>query len=139
MKNITKLLALVMALAMVLCLAACVSENPNASTDPVGNSAPTDPEPSTVPSDPAPSVSDKKTYKVTLKDSSGNPLSGVMVQICLDSCIPALTDANGVATFELDEESGYSVGVTSDYDNTKVYLEDGQYEVTIVWDAPAAE
>lgn len=138
MKNITKFLALIMALAMVLCLAACVSENPNPSTEPVSSSTPTDPEPSTAPADPKPTVSDKKTYKVTLKDSAGNPLSGVMVQICLDSCIPALTDANGVATFELPEESGYSVGVTSDYDNSKVYLKDGQYEVTIVWDAPTA-
>jgi hypothetical protein len=74
-----------------------------------------------------------------VKDSQGNPQAGIMVQICLESCMPGVTDADGVATYTLEEASGYSAGVMSDYDNTKVYFEDGQFDVTIVWDAPEAE
>lgn len=139
MKNITKLLALVMALSMIFCMAACTTEDPENTTD--GGSVNTtttpttsDPEPSSEPSDDG-----MKTYTVTLKDSEGNPLSGVMVQLCLDSCAPGVTDADGVASFTQKEASGYSVGVMADYDNTKVYYEDGQYDVTIVWDPPVTD
>lgn len=136
MNKMMKLLALVMALVMILCLAACTEDKPD-NTEPSSSESTTVPttkptEPSTEPTD-----NGKKTYTITLKDAQGNPLSGVMVQICLESCIPGMTDANGVATFELVEESGYSAGVSADYDNTKVYYEDGQYDVTIVWDAPS--
>ena len=140
MKNLTKLLALVMGLAMVFCMAACTTENPDGTSENTSASnsttAPTTKEPETS-SEPA--DDGMKTYTVTLKDSAGNPLSGVMMQICLESCMPGVTDANGVATFTQKEASGYSVGVMADYDNTKVYYEDGQYDVTIVWDAPEAE
>lgn len=140
MKNLTKFLALVMVLAMVFCMAACATENPDGTTeDTSANNTTT--APST--SDPAPSSEPAddgmKTYTVTVKDSEGNPLSGVMMQICLDSCMPGVTDANGVATFVQKDASGYSVGVSADYENTKVYYEDGQYDVTIVWDGAEAE
>lgn len=141
MNKMMKLLALVMALAMVLCLAAC-GGNENPTTEPQGStefSNPADTTGTTDATDASEPDDGKKTYTITLKDSQGNPLSGQMVQICLDSCVPAMTDANGVATFNLVEESGYSAGVSSDYEATKVYYEDGQYDVTIVWDPPAAE
>ena len=141
MNKMMKLLALIMALAMVLCLAACGGDDTK-TKDPyesTGTSEVTDPPNVTDPSDVTEPDNGNKTYTVTLVDSQGNAVSGAMVQICLDSCVPGMTDANGVATFELPEESGYSAGVTADYDNTKVYFEDGQYDVTITWDAPAAE
>lgn len=141
MKFTMKLLALIMAMAMVLCLAACGGEN-SKTTDPADTTTSSEVTDSTDTTDVA-NVTEpddgKKTYTITLKDSEGNPVSGVMVQICLDSCIPGLTNAEGVATFELTEESGYSAGVSADYDATKVYFEDGQSDVTIVWDAPTAE
>ena len=140
MNKLMKLLALVMALAMVLSLAACGGDD-NKTTDPIETdpSEVTDPSDVTAPSDVTEPDDGKKTYTITLKDSQGNTLSGVMVQICLDSCIPGVTDANGVATFKLPEKSGYSAGVSADYDVTKVYYEDGQYDVTIVWDPPVAQ
>lgn len=140
MNKMTKLLALLLALAMVLCLAACGDDDAK-TTDPAENETTgvNDPSDSTDSSEPDNSEPENtnKAYTITLKDSEGNPLSGVMVQICLDSCIPAMTDANGVATIMLPEMSGYSAGVSADYEATKVYYEDGQYDVTIVWDAAA--
>lgn len=139
MKNLTKILALVMILAMVFCMAACTTGEPegtteaapstNATTKPTTNET----EPSSEPDD------GKKTYTITVKDSQGNPQVGLIVQICLDTCTPGVTDANGVATFNMQEASGYAAGVTEDYDNTKTYFEDGKFDVTIVWDAPEAE
>ena len=51
-----------------------------------------------------------KTYSVTVTDTDGVTLSGMMVQMCVVTeeggtglCTPAATNANGVATFELEE------------------------------------
>lgn len=138
MKNITKILALVMVLAMVFCMAACTTGEPEGTTEASAPAATTRPttgetEPSSEPDD------GKKTYTITVKDSEGNPQAGIMVQVCLELCVPGVTDENGVATFNLEEASGYAAGVMEDYDNTKTYFEDGKYDVTIVWDAPEAE
>ena len=43
-------------------------------------------------------------YTVTVVDETGAPLVGVMMQICKESCLPAMTDANGVATWSLAED-----------------------------------
>lgn len=137
MKTMMKLLAMVMALTMVLCLVACGNNEPP-TTDP---STEATTKPTTGESEPSSEPTDNglKTYTITVKDSQGNPHAGLMVQICLESCVPGMTNADGVATFELPEEAGYSAGVSSDYDATKVYFEAGQYDVTITWDAPSAE
>ena len=47
----------------------------------------------------------KVTYVITVTDTDGNALAGATVQLCVgDMCLlPTVTDANGVATFELDE------------------------------------
>lgn len=143
MKNITKILALVMVLTMVFCMAACTTGEPEGTTEASSTNETTRPtigetEPSSEPDD------GKMTYTITVKDSEGNPQAGIMVQVCLELCVPGVTDENGVATFRLEEASGYSAGVgtvngVSYYDQTKIYYEDGKYDVTIVWDAPEAE
>ena len=48
----------------------------------------------------------KKTeeYTVTVLDETGVPIAGAMVQLCKDACYPAVTDAKGVACFELPED-----------------------------------
>lgn len=48
----------------------------------------------------------KKTeeYTVTVLDETGVPVAGAMVQLCKDACYPAVTDAEGVACFELPED-----------------------------------
>ena len=141
MMNLKRFFVLMMAVIMVLCLCACGEDGKSKDED---ATKPTTSEstPSTEPSKPEPSkpedskpVEDgKKTYTVTLTDGNGTPLAGVMVQICSENgCNPALTDANGVAVFNLEEISGYYAYVSLD-DSTKVTFADGQYDVTIVWD-----
>ena len=77
-------------------------------------------------------------YKVTVVDESGNPVKGVMVQICKDSCIPARTGENGVAEFTVAEDEGYKVsfsvipeGYESASEETEFYFEDGSFEMTL--------
>ena len=140
MMNVKRFFVLMMALVMVLCLCAC-GEDAKSKDD--GTKATTsESTPSTEPSKPEasepedskPADDGKKTYTVTLTDGSGAPLANVMVQICSENgCNPARTDANGVAVFTLEEMSGYNAYVSAD-ESTKVYFEDGQYDVTIVWD-----
>lgn len=77
-------------------------------------------------------------YKVTVVDEAGNPMQGVMVQICKDSCMPALTNADGVAEFTVADEEGYKIsfskipdGYESASEETEFYFEDGKMEMTL--------
>lgn len=79
----------------------------------------------------------KVLYKVTVVDEGGNPVTGAMVQMCLDSCVPSRTGDTGVAEFNLVEEDGYKVEILmlpEGYEaisTEPVYLESGQTELTI--------
>ena len=79
----------------------------------------------------------KIVYKVTVVDEAGNPVAGAMVQMCLDSCVPARTADTGVAEFNLVEAEGYKVEILAlpegyeKIDTEPVYLENGQTELTI--------
>ena len=82
------------------------------------------------------------TYTVTVTDEAGNPIPGVGVQLCLESCLPYVTNAQGVATWANVDEEDYKVsfmnlpqGYTSDAN--EFYFEDGSYEMTIVLKAVA--
>ena len=77
----------------------------------------------------------KVTYTVKVVDEGGNPIAGAMVQLCLEACVPAITNAEGVATYKLAEEN-YKVsfvampeGYTADA--TEYYFAAGSYELTI--------
>lgn len=52
-------------------------------------------------------------FQVTVVDADGNPVEGVTVQVCKDTCVPATTDASGVATFEIAIEDGHKLSVLS--------------------------
>ena len=39
-------------------------------------------------------------YVVKVEDEAGNPLTGVMVQLCADVCMPKMTGEDGCALFE---------------------------------------
>ena len=56
--------------------------------------------------------SSKTTYTVTLVDTNNQPIVGTNVQLCVgEICrLPVVTDANGVATFELDPDD-YTVKI----------------------------
>ena len=75
----------------------------------------------------------KIEYKVTLLDASGNPVAGQMIQVCnAATCFaPAATDANGVATFRLEESNEYKAKLLTASDDAYVYFEAGATELTL--------
>lgn len=75
------------------------------------------------------------TYVVKVMDESGNPIPNVMVQLCKDSCFPAVTNADGVAQFSVAKDA-YKASVTAmpegyQADAREFYFEDGATELTI--------
>lgn len=92
------------------------------------------------------STSDKETesssedngkikYTVTVVDEDGNPVAGVMVQLCKDSCVPAMTKDNGVAEFNLKEDD-YDVKFAIEPEGyeapaEKYNFESGKTDITI--------
>ena len=75
----------------------------------------------------------KIEYKVTLLDASGNPVAGQMIQVCnASNCFaPVATDANGVATFRLEESDEYKAKLMTAGEDSYVYFEAGATELTL--------
>ena len=81
----------------------------------------------------------KIAYTVKVLDGNGSPMAGVAVQICKDSCMPGMTDAEGVATFRVAEAEGYEgykvsfltvpEGYTAEAE--EFYFEAGSTEMTL--------
>ncbi|MBR2489847.1 MAG: hypothetical protein IKB45_05180 [Clostridia bacterium] len=130
MKLTKKLLAVLLSLLVVFSLCACGADT-SSSKDDVSSSE--------IVSGSDDTSSEEKTSKFEVKvvDANGNPVEGVMLQICKDSCIPAKTDANGVATFNIEVTSEHKLSVLScpaGYEYTgeaEVYMEDGATEYTV--------
>lgn len=79
--------------------------------------------------------SDKVTYTVKVVDEAGAPIVGAMVQLCKEACVPAVTNAEGVATYNLAKED-YKVSfiqVPAGYtaEQTEYYFAADSYELTI--------
>ena len=109
-----KLCSVVLVLCMILCLCACGNANdntPETTEAPQNTTAATEEQVENTTA-PAPVGT---TYTVTVTDEGGNPVVGVMVQICQgELCLmPAITDANGVATFTATEEGAYEAKLLS--------------------------
>jgi len=149
MKQFNKILALVLALMLVLCLCACGQDTnggntTDAPTDPIAETtAPTE-KPTEAPTEPT--IPDGMVqYKVKVTDEAGNPVVGVMVQVCTDeTCLaPVKTDDTGVATFAPAAEGEYHAnflpGVPAGYeaDAEVFYFAAGETELTIVLKAVA--
>ena len=142
MKTMFKILALVLALVMLTgCLAACGDDSskptePETTTTPSNPTDPTNPDPTDPPADP------KKEYKITVVDSEGNAVAGVLVQICKEgsTCFtPSRTNDDGVATWSLDEAADYYGTVSSlEEGMPKEYFGEG-FEVTLVYNPPVEE
>lgn len=77
------------------------------------------------------------TFQVKVVDQNGNPVPGTMVQICKENCVPKITDANGVAVFDIEITDGYKLSVSNcpaGYTYTgeaEVYLESGATAYTV--------
>ena len=136
-----KLISVALMLCMILGLCACGSADDNtpATTEApvVVTEAPTEAPAETEAEVPEGMV----TYTVTVVDEEGNPISGAMVQICLDACIPAVTNESGVAEWTV-EEADYKVsflttpeGYAADTEN--YYFEAGSTELTLTLKAAA--
>ena len=136
--NMKKLLAMLMAAVMILGLCACGGETAETTeatqtteaTEATQTTEATEATEITEETEPEGTV-----YKVTVLDEEGNPISGVMVQICFETCLPAMTDENGVAEYHVDE-ADYKVSflmVPDGYanDQEQYYFEKGAYEMTL--------
>jgi hypothetical protein len=133
--NMKRLLALALALGLMLCLCACGGETPE-TTEPSTQPTTLSTEPLIKPTEPP--VVAKPTYVVTVVDEENAPVAGAWVQLCLESCVPAMTDENGVANFFL-EEADYKVGFTVmpagyEYatDEQEWHFADGENTMTII-------
>ncbi len=128
MRNAKCLVALLLALCMTVCLCACGANPSNSADDNTTNSE--DTTTTTTKTDDG-----KVTYTVTVVDSEGNPIVGAFVQLCLDACIPAATDAQGKATYNV-AKADYKVSFVSvpeGYicENNEFHFADGAYDLTI--------
>lgn len=136
-----KFLSIALMLCLVLSLCACGSaeENTPATTEApvIVTEAPTE-----APAETEAAVAEGMvTYTVTVVDAEGTPISGAMVQLCLDACIPAVTNESGVAQWTL-EEADYKVsfltvpaGYTAEAED--FYFEAGSTELTLTLTAEA--
>ncbi len=137
-----KLIALLMLACMLLCLCAC-GENADQPTEQNQQENITPNESGTAPIETDPS--DGKTeYTAYVKDSDGNPIAGVMIQICKDTCMPAVTDEAGKAVWRVEETDGYKVSFSSgvpegyayvDEAVTEFYFEGDSKEITVIINA----
>lgn len=138
-------LVCVLVLSMLLCLCACGEGEETPTTDPVNTTAPTEAPteaPTDAPTDPT-EPDNQPTYTVTVVDEAGNPVSGAIVQLCLEACVPGVTNENGVAEFFL-EENDYKVSfvnIPTGYElageETEFYFADGENTMTITLKAAA--
>lgn len=123
-----KLLTLILALLMILSLCACGSDSTD--NDPVDN-------PTTDSSQTSSKEETTPKFEVTVTDADGNAVSGVMVQLCKTSCVPAMTNADGIATFNLEITDGYKLSVMScpeGYEyigEAEIYIEEGSTEYSL--------
>lgn len=135
MSNFKRVLALMLVLCLGLCLCACGGGDTTGSTQ---NNTQSTQNTTQSTQNTTQSTSDGKIdYKVTVVDPDGNPVAGAWVMICLeDLCYnPAETDANGVATFRLNEQDGYKTKLAAKLEGYAemdyIYFEDGVTEITI--------
>ncbi len=137
MKKITLLLALALCLSMLLC--ACGGEAPVETEPKTTTQAPETQPQETEPQQTQPQNEGLVTYTVKLVDEAGNPIvTGGVVQLCLEACIPNATNDQGTFSWTV-AEADYKVsfiklpeGFTHATEATDYYFEAGSTELTIV-------
>lgn len=140
MKQIS-LLALALCLALSLC--ACGGSEAPATEAPATEAPVTEAPATEAPETEANLAEGMTVYTIKVVDEGGNPIAGAMVQMCKDSCIPGMTDAEGVATFTMAEDD-YKVsfltmpaGFELVDETTEFYFESGSTEMTLTLKAVA--
>ena len=134
MRIFKNLLCIMLIACFALTFAACASDEPALDNDnndvnpPVANT-----EIANETEEPA-----NAGFKVTVNDDEGAAVAGVVLQVCKDTCVPCVTDAEGVATFNVEITSEHKLSVLTlpeGYEYTgeaEIYLEDGMTEFTVV-------
>ena len=127
--KLRNILALALALVLAISLCAC-GGNDTAPETTEGTTAPNN----TVETTEETVDDGKVTYTVTVLDEAGNPIAGAFVQLCLESCIPSATNAEGKAIYNV-EQADYKVsflsmpaGYTCD---EEAFYFDGEFDLTI--------
>ena len=137
--NTKRFAALLLSLCLILGLCACTGSTDNNETTAASTAATTQPAETTEATEAA-----TPSHTVKVVDEGGNPIAGVFVQICLDTCTPAQTDANGVASYYDMPEADYEIklmAMPSGYGYTTeeeiFFFPDGSTEATITLQAIA--
>lgn len=130
-----KLFVLFVAAFMLLSLAACgEGATPADDTKPAQTTATVE---TTLPAE----TQAQAAFKVTVTDSEGNPVQGVILQVCSDMCFPGATDENGVASFNMEITDEHKLSVLTCPEGyvysgeAEIKLEDGATEYALVLDA----
>lgn len=127
MKQYKKILAALLAVLMMVSLCACVGGNEPADKDEDTTTKPTTT--TTTKADDG-----KVTYTVKVLDDAGAPVVGAFVQICKEACIPAPTNADGVATWTVAEDDykvSFAVPPAGYEVESEYHFEDGSRDLTI--------
>ena len=139
MKTLMRILSLTLAACLMLCLCACnqggndtttkATDNTTQSSEPITTTEKVD-------TTEKPEVKEPD-YTVTVVENNA-PIAGAWVQLCLDACVPATTNEQGVAEFFL-EKADYKVsimmmpeGYTYATEETEWHFADGENALTIV-------
>ena len=132
------LLAVLLAACLTLTLCACGGETTGPSEEPAVSTTTTTTTAATTTTTAAPSIptpgEGQVLYSVKVVDAAGAPVVGTYVQLCLEQCVFAGTDAEGVAYFCLAEED-YKVTIIGDPSATEYHFEAGSHELTLTYDA----
>lgn len=126
-----RFIALFAALCLMTCFCACGTEGGDTNTTPVVN---------TTPATTAEVTEAVAVVEVKVVDAKENPVSGVMLQICKDTCVPMVTDENGIARFNLEPTDEHKLSVLSCPEGyvyngePEMYLVEGVTEYTVALD-----
>jgi hypothetical protein len=134
--NMKAILAFVLSLCMMLSLCACGNASGGTETTEATK------EPTVETTEATEADDGKATYTIKVVDEAGNPIAGAMVQMCKETCLPGATNAEGVAEFNVVEDSEYKVSfltVPAGFEGAEeaYYFEAGSYELTITLKAVA--
>lgn len=102
--NTKRFAAFLLALCLMIGLCACGGNADNTQPSTASTAATTLPADTTEATEAA-----TPSHTVKVVDEGGNPIAGVFVQICLDTCTPAQTDANGIASYYDMPDADYEI------------------------------
>ena len=134
MKTLKHILCILLILCFAFSFAACTTVDDNANNENADETTPK------IESEEVKETEEVASagFKVTVTDDAGNSVEGVVLQVCKDTCVPSVTDAEGVASFNVEVTSEHKLSVLTlpeGYEYTgeaEIYLEDGMTEFDVV-------